>query len=78
MELCTCIGSNVYNMHAQNFVRYLEGQGHSMTSKQNHVPPITLLCEVRFYKYFTEMITILRRCVTRNIWVATLKVKVTA
>jgi len=34
--------------------------------------------EVRFWKYFTEMITILRWCVGRNIWVATLKVKVTA
>jgi len=50
----------------QHLGRYLEGQGHSMTLQQNRVRPITLLCEVRFYKYFTEIITILRRCVTRN------------
>jgi len=55
----------------------LEGQGHSATLQQNRVRPITLLFEVRFRKYFTEMITILRRRVTRKIWVATLKVKVT-
>ena len=46
--------------------RYLEGQGHSRTLQPNCVQPITLLCEVGFYKYFTEMITILRRCVTRK------------
>jgi len=63
--------------HAQHLGRYLEGQGHSMTLQQNSVRPTTLLYEVGFYKYFTEMITILRQCVTRNIWVATLKVKVT-
>ena len=39
---------------------YLKGQGHSMTSQQKHVRPITLLFEVRLYNYFTEMITILR------------------
>jgi len=60
----------------QHFGRYLEGQGHSMTLKHNHVRPITLLCEVGFYKYFTEMITIMRQRVTCNILVATLKVKV--
>jgi len=54
---------------------YIEGQGHSMTLQQNHVWPITLLFEVQFENYFTQMITILRR-VARNIWVATLKVKV--
>jgi len=59
------------------FGRYLEGQGHSMTLQHNRVWPINLLCEVGFYKYFTEMITILRQRVTRNMWVATLKVKVT-
>jgi len=48
MKLCTCIGSNVYNMHAQNLGRYLEGQGHSMTLKQNHVQLITSLLEVGF------------------------------
>ena len=42
------------------------------------VRPITSLFEVGFRKYFTEMITILRRRVVRNIWVPTLKVKVTA
>jgi len=40
--------------------------------------PITLWFEVKFYNYFTGMITILRPCVTCNIWVATLKAKVTA
>jgi len=63
---------------AQNLGRYFEGQGHSMTLQQNRVRPITLLFEVGFRKYFTEMITILRRRVARNIWDATLKVKVTA
>jgi len=62
----------------QNLGPYLEGQGQSMTLQQNRVRPITLLFEVGFQKYFTEMITILRRCVGRKIWVATLKVKVTA
>jgi len=49
-----------------------------MTLQQNRVRPITLLFEVGFRKYITEMITILRRCVARNIWVATLNVKITA
>ena len=48
MKLGMCIGSNVYNMHVQILGRYLEGQGHSMTLKQNCVRPITLLFEVRF------------------------------
>jgi len=48
MKLGTCIGSNVYNMYAQHFGRYLEGQGQSMTLKQNRVRPITLLFEVVF------------------------------
>jgi len=63
---------------AQHLCRYLEGQGHSMTLQQNHARPITLLFEVGFWNSFTEMITILRRRVARNIWVATLKVRVTA
>jgi len=63
---------------AQYLGRYLEGQGHSMTLQLNRVRPITLLFEVGFRKYFTKMITILRRRVTRDIWVATLKFKVTA
>jgi len=63
---------------AHQLGRFLEGQGHSMTLHQNGVWPITLLFEVGFWNYFTEMIAILRRCVARNIWVATLKVKVTA
>jgi hypothetical protein len=58
--------------------RYLEGQGQSMTLKQDGVQPITSLFKVGFYNYFEEMITILRRLVTHNILVATLKVKVTA
>jgi len=62
---------------AQNLGRYLEGQGHSMTLQQNRVRPITLIFEVGFRNYFTEMITILRRRVARNIWAASLKVKVT-
>ena len=63
--------------HAQHLGHYLEGQGHSMTLQQSHVWPITLLFEVWFWKYFTEMITILWRHVV-SIWVATFKVKVTA
>jgi len=63
---------------AQQLGRYLEGQGHSMTLQQNRVRPITSLFEVGLWKYFTEMITILRRRVAHNILVATLKVKVTA
>jgi len=63
--------------HAQHLGRYFEGQGHSMTLQQKHVRPITLLFEVRFRNNFTKMITICRRHVARNIWVAILKVKVT-
>jgi len=63
---------------AQNFGRYLECQGRSMTLRQNRVRPITSLFEVGFRNYFTEMITILRRRVACNIWAATLNVKVTA
>ena len=63
---------------AQHLGRYLEGQGHSMTLQQNLVRSIILLFNVGFRNNFTEMITILRRRVARNIWVATLKVKVTA
>ena len=60
MKLGTYIGSNVYNMHAQHLGRYLEGQCHSITLEQKRVRPITLLFEVGFYNYLTEMITILR------------------
>ena len=63
---------------AQHLSPYLKGQGHSGTLQQIHVRPITLSFEVRFRKYFTKMITILRQCVARKIWVPTLKVKVTA
>jgi len=63
---------------AQNLGSCLKGQGHSATLQQNRVRPITLLFEVRFRNFFTEMITILRRCVARKIWVPALKVKVTA
>jgi len=66
MKLDMCIGSNVYIMHAQDLGRYLEGQGHSMTLKQNRVRQITSLFEVPFWNDFTEMM------------VATLKFKVTA
>jgi len=63
---------------AQQLGCYLEGQGHSMTLQQNRVRLIILLFKVGFRNYFTIMITILRRHVAHNIWVATLKVKVTA
>ena len=63
---------------AQHLGLYLKGQGHSMILKQNSVRPITLLFEVGFPNCFSEMITIVRGCVARNIWVSTLKVKVTA
>jgi len=62
---------------AQHLGFYLEGNGQSMSLQQNRVWPITLLSEVRFYNYFTEMITILGWHVASNIWDATLKVKVT-
>jgi hypothetical protein len=64
--------------HAQHLGRYHEGQGHSLTLLQNRVRPINSLFEVEFNNYVTEMITILRWPVACNIWVATLKVKVTA
>ena len=48
----------------QHLGRYLECQGHSMTLQQKLVWSITLLFEVGFYKYLTEMITILRWFVT--------------
>jgi len=63
---------------AQHLGPYLEGQDHSATLQQKRVRLITLLFEVGFRKYFTEMITLLSRRVARNIWIATLKVKVTA
>jgi len=63
---------------AQHLGRYLEGQGHSMTFKQNSFRPITFWFEVEVYNYFTGMVTILRQLVACNIWVATLKAKVTA
>jgi len=66
----------VTTCRVQHLGRYLEGQGHNMTLQQNCVRPITLLLEVGFQIFFTEMITILRRRVACNIWVATLKVKV--
>jgi len=44
----------------QHLGRYLEGQGHSMTSQQKRVRPFILLFEVGLYNYLTEMITILR------------------
>ena len=36
-----------------------------MTLQQNRVRPITSLFDVGFRNYFTEMITILRRCMCR-------------
>ena len=66
MKLGMCMGSNVYNMHVQHLGGYLEGQGQSTTLQQNRVRSITLLFEVGFQKYFTEMITILRRRVARK------------
>jgi hypothetical protein len=59
--------------HAQHLGRYLEGQGHSMTLQQNCVRPITLLLEVWYNNYFTEMITILRQSVTCHILGASLR-----
>jgi len=44
----------------QDLGRYLEGQGHSMTLQQKRILPITLLFEVGFYNFLTEMITVLR------------------
>ena len=64
--------------HSHQLGGFLEGQGHSMTLHQNRVRPITLLFEVRFWNYFTEMITILSPRVVHTNLVASLKVKVTA
>ena len=50
----------------------------SVRTSRIRVRPITLLFEVGFPNCFTEMITIVQGCVARNIWVSTLKVKVTA
>ena len=58
---------------AKHLGQYLEGQGHSLTFQQNRVRPITFLFEVRLKNYFIQMITIFRRRVGHNIWVATLK-----
>ena len=60
MKLDMLIGSNANNMHTQGLRRYLKGQGHSMTLKQNHVLPMTSLFEVGVLNYYTDMITILR------------------
>jgi len=46
-----------------------------ITILRQRVASKTLLCEVVFYKYLTEMITIFGWHVSRNILVATLKVK---
>jgi len=62
---------------AQHLSRYLEGQGHSMTFQQNSFRPITLWFKVKFYNYFTGMITILRQRVTCCIWIATMKAMIT-
>jgi hypothetical protein len=62
----------------QDLGRFHEVQGHSMTLQLNRVQSITILFEVGFLNYFTEMITILRWRVARNILVATLKANVTA
>ena len=53
--------------HAQHLGPYLEGQGHSVTLQQNRVRPIISLFKVGFWNYFTEMTTMLRRHVVRNI-----------
>jgi len=52
---------------AQHLDPYLEGQGHWVILQHNHVR-LSLLCYLKvFFKiYFTEMITILRRRVTRK------------
>jgi len=64
--------------HTQHLGCYLEGPGHSMTLQQNRVQPITSLFEVGIYNYFIGIITILRRRVAHNIWIATMKAEVTA
>jgi len=51
----------------QHLGRYIVGQGHSMTLKQNRVRPIILLFEVGFRNYFTEMVTILRPRVAQHL-----------
>jgi len=58
--------------------RRLVCQSVSPSVRPIRVRPITLLFEVVFRNVFTEMINTLARRVARNIWVPTLKVKVTA
>ena len=79
LKLCHIIDLHIESLcREQHLGSYIEGQGHSMTLHQKRVRPITSLFEVWFYNYLTEMITILKWRVAHNIWVATLKVKVTA
>ena len=54
-------------MSRANLGVYLKGQSNSATLQQNRVRPISLSFEVGFRKYLTEMITILRQSVARNI-----------
>jgi hypothetical protein len=61
----------------QHLGRYLEGQGHSITLQQYRVRSITLLFEVGF-KIISQKWSPYWDNVSCNIWVATLKVKVTA
>ena len=63
---------------AQHLGRYLEGQCDSMTLQQNRVWPITLLFEVSFLKLFHRDDHHIETPHRKQIWIATLKVKVTA
>ena len=48
------------------------------SARHIRVRPITSLFEIGFRNYFTQMTTMLRRRVARNIWVPTLNVKIKA
>ena len=65
-------------VYSRRLVRPSVRQSVSPSVRPIRVRPITLLFEVVFRNVFTEMINTLARRVARNIWVPTLKVKVTA
>ena len=73
-----CSPKNFGGAYSRRLVRPSVRQSVSPSVRPIRVRPITLLFEVGFQNYFTEMTTMLRRRVARNIWVPTLKVKVTA
>jgi len=73
-----CSPKNFGGAYSRRLVRPSVSQSVSPSVRPIRVRPITLLFEVGFRNCFTEMTTMLRRRVAHNIWVPTMKVKVTA